>query len=277
MERADSLFPRARLSGLARIVLIAALASPAMAGREALARNTGLSAGVGVGVLPEYEGSGNYRPIPLLSARLQHGPYYVHLQGPRLEANLVPSQLIRMGPLVNLRFERDELENDQVDALPRLDYALEAGAFASARFPVGGNPRQALILRMDFLHDVTGVHEGYLASPSVEYTAPVLPRVVASLTLSGTYAGGGYTETYFTITPSGSAASGLPVFRAESGIKDAAVGLDVRYRVSERLGLVALARWTRLLGDARESPIVDRVGDPNQVFGGLFLSWRFSL
>lgn len=259
------------------MVLVPAAVLLAMAGGEALARDTGLRAGVGAGVLPEYEGSGNYRPIPLLSARLQNGPYYVRLQGPRLEANLVPSEILSMGPLLNLRFERDDVENDQVDALSRVGYALEAGAFASARFPVGGTSRQALTLRMDFLHDVTGVHEGYLASPSVEYTAVIRPGVVASLTLSGTYAGGGYTETYFTITPSGSAASGLPVFRADSGIKDAGLGLDVRYRLSKRLGLVALARWTRILGDARESPIVDRVGDPNQIFGGLLLSWRFTL
>lgn len=56
-----------------------------------------------------------------------------------------------------------------------------------------------------------------------------------------------------------------------------AIGFDVRYRLSESPAVVTLARGTRLLGDAGDSPIAEQAGSPNQVFGGALLSYRLPL
>jgi len=248
-----------------------------MAAAESHARDTSLTLGVGAGLGPEFEGSSDYRPIPFLAVRWDHGGYYVQLRGTRLEANVLSGWGFQAGPLLNLRFERDDVENDAVDALPEVDFALEGGAFAQASLTLSRQLPQSLSFRMEFLHDVSGVHDGFTASPSLEYSARWSRRFVTSFSLSSTYSGGGFTDAYFSVTPSGAAASGLSAFDADPGIKDVAIGLEVRYRLSESLAVVALARGTRLLGDAGDSPIVDQAGSPNQVFGGTLLSYRLPL
>jgi outer membrane protein len=34
-------------------------------------------------------------------------------------------------------------------------------------------------------------------------------------------------------------------------------------------------KYTRLLGDAADSPVTDDVGDENQMFGGLLINYTF--
>lgn len=147
---------------------------------------------MGAGVGPEFEGASDYRPTPFLSARLDHEDYYVRPRGSRLEANVLSGWGFKAGPLLNLRFERDDVENDAVDALPEVDFALEGGAFAEASLGLSRQLPQSLSFRMEFLHDMSGVRDGFLASPSIEYSAGWSRRLVTSVTLSSTYAGGGF-------------------------------------------------------------------------------------
>ncbi len=55
----------------------------------------------------------------------------------------------------------------------------------------------------------------------------------------------------------------------------AAAGLH--YALSGPLGLFGYARYERLIGDARKSPVVRELGSPNQLSGGLGLSYTFAM
>mgnify|MGYP000277032231 CR=1 FL=1 len=79
--------------------------------------------------------------------------------------------------------------------------------------------------------------------------------------------------------PSGSGASGLPVYSTEGGVKDVSLTLLGTYSLSGdlRKGMMvtAVARYSRLLGDFRQSPIVEIAGDADQWMGGLGLAYTF--
>ncbi|MEM9385368.1 MAG: MipA/OmpV family protein [Pseudomonadota bacterium] len=84
-----------------------------------------------------------------------------------------------------------------------------------------------------------------------------------------------FADTYFSVSQDDAFASGLARFAADGGIKDYGANLTATYRLSERWSAVGFASYRRLVGDAVESPIVDREGDPNQVIFALGVGYAF--
>jgi outer membrane protein len=78
------------------------------------------------------------------------------------------------------------------------------------------------------------------------------------------------------VTAAQSAASvaGLAAYDADAGIKDVYFGLTTNVPLSDVWTLKLSGRYSRLVGDASDSPIVE---DENQFFGGLGLSYRFNV
>ena len=72
-----------------------------------------------------------------------------------------------------------------------------------------------------------------------------------------------------------SARSGLNTYSADAGIKDAGLGVTLTYKFTDNWDVTGLANYTRLLGDAADSPVVDDEGDENQFFGGLTINYTF--
>jgi outer membrane scaffolding protein for murein synthesis (MipA/OmpV family) len=73
-----------------------------------------------------------------------------------------------------------------------------------------------------------------------------------------------YTQTYFGVTPTGAAASGLPVYTAKSGLENIELSSGLFYRASERWSMIGFFNYQRLLDSAADSPIVRQVGSANQ-------------
>ncbi len=79
------------LAGLSIFYMVAAVASIATA--------ADISIGGGAGMAPDYEGSDDYKfvPIPFANLALENG-MFVNLQGLTVKANLIPSQTWRLAP-----------------------------------------------------------------------------------------------------------------------------------------------------------------------------------
>ena len=73
-------------------------------------------------------------------------------------------------------------------------------------------------------------------------------------------------SSYFGIDAADAARSGLAQYSADEGFKDVSFGGGATYRLFERVSISALAIYTRLIDDAADSPVVDDVGDENQIF-----------
>ncbi len=227
--------------------------------------------GLGAVAVPDYEGSDDYEARPLPIARIQKGHQYGQLFGAKITSNLVPHPNFRLGPVVNYRGERDGVDNAAVDAMKKVDAAVELGVQVGYDHKLDSGVIGA---EVEWVHDVADGHDGWLLTPEIHYRRPLGDRWKFNLAASTTYASDDYMETYFSVTPADSAASGLPVFGASDGFKDVSVNVSLAYGMTERWDLGVIGVWKRLLNDAEDSPVT-KVGDENQFIAGLYVSYSW--
>lgn len=233
---------------------------------------------LGVGVGPEYLGSEDVEVIPFIAADYATPYAEFSIRGLSVSADV-------LGPLTggtviggltgNFRFGRESVDNEAVDRLPDVDDSVELGAFFGYQLSDLAMPRDSFTVRVDSLFDVADGHGGFTVSPSLSYGFPIIDRLRGDVSASVDYGSKDFNQAFFEVTPTGSAASGLPVFTPDSGFYQAGIGLGLSYEVTENWGVIGRLGYSRLLDDAADSPIVDDEGDANQFFGGIAISYRF--
>lgn len=233
-----------------------------------LAANAGGFVGAGVGLSPDYVGSNDYEASAAFFGRYTWASgRYVALvgttaagQAARVKANLVPestSDMWQAGPVLQFRSERDDVDNNKVDKMREVDSAIEAGAFVGLQSgPWGGS--------LTYSTDVSDEHDGSLIELEGSYTTAMNERLRLTFGANLTYADDDYMETYFGVNAADAAASGLPTYSADSGLKDFGLTISGQYQLDGNWGLIGNLSYDRLLNDAKDSPLVDDEGDKNQ-------------
>ena len=235
--------------------------------------------GAGIGMAPDYEGSDDHEASAAFFGRYTwESGRYVALAGTtgagqagRIKANLVPESMSDMwqaGPVLQFRNERDDVDNDKVDSMRKVDSAVEAGAFLGLQSgPWGGS--------LTYATDVSDEHDGSLIELEGSYTVAMNERLHLTFGANLTYADDDYMDTYFGVNAADAAASGLSTYSADSGIKDVGLSLTARYRLDKSWGLLGSLAYDRLLNDAEDSPLVDDEGDKNQFGATLAVTYSF--
>jgi outer membrane protein len=230
---------------------------------------------LGAGVAPEYEGSEDYRFVPLWHLRAQdlYGPTtFVDLFGPRLTSNLVPHPNLRLGPMLQYVPKRGSVDNNRVDDLENVDPALMLGVTGGWDFLA--EQERSLGVFAEVRADVANGH-GWLVTPGVRGHQALAHGFSLGGSLTTTWASESYMSDYFGVDETDARRSGLDSENADAGFKDIALSGALTYRFTETFQLGVVARYSRLLGDAADSPIVDDEGNANQFFGGLLVGARF--
>jgi outer membrane scaffolding protein for murein synthesis (MipA/OmpV family) len=237
-----------------------------------------LSIGIGGGLAPDYEGSDDYKAIPLPLFDLRYEGLSLRTSRFGIEADIVPGEAFQAGPILRYNTGRDgDVKDEIVRLLPEIGGAAELGAFAATGLPlsvIGIDSPSIVTARAGFVQGLAGGHEGLTIESSLGLVTPVSEQLTIIGSLSATYMSDKYADSFFGVTPVASAASGLAVFDPGSGIKDFGVTLVGNYKVSDAWSATGIASYTRLLGDAADSPIVSERGSANQIFGGLGISYK---
>jgi MipA family protein len=237
---------------------------------------TTYTVGAGVGMAPDYEGSNHYEIVPLWNLRVSnlYDPNtFVQLLGPRLRSNFLPDPHWRLGLAGQFIKERDHHVHDsRVSNLESVDPSVMLGVIGGYDFLA--DPRQALALEVEARQDVANGN-GALVTARGVYGTPLSESWRIDTALEGTWASDDYMSAYFGINSANAARSGLKQYNADAGFKDVAVGGTLTYIITESWSVSALATYTRLVGDAADSPVVKDQGDENQFFGGALVSFRF--
>jgi outer membrane protein len=76
-------------------------------------------------------------------------------------------------------------------------------------------------------------------------------------------------SSFFGVSASDSATTGLQQFKAEDGFKDIGVSLMTQYHINKSWHVAGGFQYKKLFGDAEDSPVVDVRGDSNQLMAGL--------
>lgn len=195
--------------------------------------------------------------------------------------NAVRERGWRAGPLVKLRFGRDERNggspflvsggSDALIGLGNIPAAGEAGLFVEKRLGAREQVRLRTEVRQGF-----GGHEALVVDLSASLGGRV-GRNIWSVGPRATLAGRDYVQTYFGITPAQSAASGITAFRADGGLVSVGLGGTVIRPLSRNYALTLFGGVDRLSGDAGGSTVVQERGQRMQLVLGLGLSRRFRL
>jgi len=237
---------------------------------EPARKSMDVKVGLGVAAIPDYEGSKDYTaaPIPFVSLVEKSG-MSAELLGNVLRVNVVPSNTWRFGPLVRYRAERDAVENEQVDRMVKVDDAIEVGGFA-------GFDMNNWSLKVDVTHDTSGTYNGTLGGVSLGYTWLANPW---RFTLSGstTIADNKYMQTYFGVTNAnrGGAQFANNTYSLGGGVKDVGATFLAGYKINDRWGVTGALRYTVLVDDAADSPLVEEVGSESQVLFGVLATYSF--
>lgn len=245
-----------------------------------------LTVGIGAVVGSSYEGSDNYTisPLPVILGSFAGVDFQP--RGPGVALDVIPDQDrakfdFVLGPVVRARFDRNNsIEDDVVRSLGELDVALELGGVAGVQVNRILHPFDSITAEVDLRWDVAGAHSGMVVFPSLTYFTPINRGVAVSLSLSAEYVDDDYADYYFSITPAGSVASGLPTFTAEGGWKNVGAtvfaGIDLDGDVTNGgFGVIFIGSYSRLLEDAKRSPVTSIRGSADQFFGAVGIGYTF--
>lgn len=248
------------LAGVFVAVLLAAI--PAAVAVEKL------EFGFGPGLAPDYEGSEDYEfvPVPYALAQWASGQY-VHLLGNKLKGNVLPSDMWSLGPMLEYISSRGDVDNNQVDDMQNVDASVMLGVFGGVKIDRWS---ASIELRQDIADD-----NGFLATLNGGYNLPINEQLKLGFGAFTTYADGDYMNTYFSVDSGDARRSGLKEDDADSGFKDVGLNLSADYDFYENWSVMGLLRYTRLVGDAEDSPVVDDEGDENQFFLGALVKYSF--
>ena len=138
------------------------------------------------GVVPDYMGSDDYTAgvAPAGLVKFGSGERFARLIVTELSVNLLDSRNWRLGPVLNYRLARDDVDDDVVDRMRDIDGTFEAGVFGGWTWIGHEDPRHRFTTSVPFLHDLGDQHGGYLISASARYFRPVnVPRLPSRATM----------------------------------------------------------------------------------------------
>ncbi len=242
--------------------------------------------GVGLAISPSYEGSDNYdiNPLPVILGSVAGIDF--EPRGPGLALDVIPDQAgakvdFILGPVGRARFDRNNgIKDDVVRELGELDVAVELGAVAGVKVNRVFSRFDSLTAEVDLRWDVAGAHEGQVISPRLTYFRPISRGAAVSFSISADHVDDDYADYYFSISPAGTVTSGLPTFNATGGWKNvgasvfSAIDLDGD-AANGGFAIILLGGYSRLLDDAKRSPVTSIRGDADQFFGAIGVGYTF--
>lgn len=265
--------------------LLAQTQPTAMPTPEEIAGKDMVTVAVGGAVVPDYEGSDDYRIIPAAAIRGKVSGISFTTRGSYLYVDVLPSSgkvSFDAGPIVGARFNsRRHISDPVVELLPRRKTAWEVGGFAGLSFHGLTNPYDSLSFRLDVLHDIGGAHKSTTFSPNLEFSTPVSRTTYVGATVGAEFVSNRFADYYFSISPADSLATGgvLPAFNASGGMKNWKAGLLVNQSITGDLlhgfSIFGVGQYSRLVGDFKRSPIVSQRGSANQWLGALGLAYTW--
>jgi outer membrane scaffolding protein for murein synthesis (MipA/OmpV family) len=234
---------------------------------------------LGAALAPDFQGSSDYRPVPLIAGKLAYDSYYLELRGPQLRANVMPADILpfglELGPSAAYRFGRNDVENNHVDDMRDIDGSVAVGGFVKLYTRALLQEKDELGFTVEALTGIGKNGTGTTFNFGPSYSFWPWQNVRLGLQATATYASAKYNETYFGVDAGNALRSGFDTYTAGSGIKDIGLVADVTYIWTEHWSITATAGITRLTGDAADSPIVKKAGSATQGIVGAGVVYHF--
>jgi outer membrane scaffolding protein for murein synthesis (MipA/OmpV family) len=237
----------------------------------------------GGAIIPDYEGSDDYKLIPAAAIRGKVSGISFSTRGTYLYVDVVNGSGkvdFDVGPIAGVRLNRTgKIKDDIVNLLPDRKTAVEVGGFAGVSFKGLTNPYDSLGVRLDVVKDIASAHQSTIFSPNLEFSTPLSRSFFVGASVGADFVSNRFADYYFSVSPAETALSGLPTFNAGGGMKNWKAGLLANYALSgdlrHGLSIFGTGGYSHLLGDFKRSPIVSQRGSASQWLGAVGLAYSF--
>ncbi|MFD2204507.1 MipA/OmpV family protein [Kiloniella antarctica] len=223
--------------------------------------------GAGAGISPDYEGSDDYEVggLPIIEASWRDDTFFVSsVNG--IGATLLRSEHFSSGVSFNYDGGRDDGDNSALRGLGDVDDGINITAFAGLDFG-------KYAFGVDVTQDLSGNDKGAVVSLGADYRFTYLDdRLMFEVGPDASWASGDYMSTYFGVDGKQASRSKYNQFDADAGFKDLGLHLNAMYALDEDWTMVGGVNYTRLLGDAADSPFVE---SENQFSSFLSVTYSF--
>lgn len=255
------------------LTALAAAALPVALPTPAVAQGFTFEVGGLVATAPKYEGSKTYEAIgaPLIfpsdAGPLSPRDGLFQFKGlDDVRIRLLNQSGFEAGPVLGYRFGRDQNDDARLRGTGDIDGGLVVGAYAGYRIGT-------LFPFVSYNQQVTGDDTGALIRLGLESKQLINPSLLVSATVGATWANADYVDHFFSVTAVQSARSGLARYDAEAGFKDVYLSVGADYALDSKWTLKLMGKYSHLLGDVADSPIVET---EHQFFAGVGLTYKFT-
>lgn len=226
------------------------------------------SIGLGVGFIPKYEGSENYRALPIPIINYHNGNFFISPRAglPSLGLKTDLTDNWSAGVFLGMHLGRDSDDSARLNGMDDIDFHGVAGLYTEWRpgpFSIGAAYYQAL-------------HSGYGGTLELRGSYQAWKSATDSLRLgvSTQWANGDAMQTHFGVTQREAAASRgrLRAYSPSAGFKSASAFGVWSHHLGGSWNLNTVLGVKTLLGDAADSPIVE---DKVSVFGNVGVTYSF--
>ena len=230
--------------------------------------------GVGGALEPSYEGSEDLQlsdyPLPLVDLRWRSSnPWGTSLFAGTLNGvgvAVADTDAFSVGLSGFYGGGRDEDDDNRLEGLGDIDDSPSGTLFGELKLDV-------VSLTTEVTHFFGG-SDGTLVTFGAETEFPLSRQLALGASLATTFADGTYMGEFFSVTQGQARRSqdDLDRFDADAGFKNVALGLNARYALPQGWVFSARAGVSLLVGDAADSPVVERAVQPSV---GLAVLYRF--
>ncbi|MBV9114662.1 MAG: MipA/OmpV family protein [Hyphomicrobiales bacterium] len=224
-------------------------------------------------LLPDWEGAKSYSFLAYPSVSLRRADardWSAPDDG--LDFSIYDASGFSIGPVA--RYELGRYRSDDPRALfgiHDVPWSIEAGGFAEF-WPIPNTFRA----RIEIRHGIAAGN-GFVADAAADYLLHFGPATFAlgpRLSLGDR----DFMRTQFGVTLTDSLQNGaVTPFKPDGGLKSAGVATSVTYEFSKEWSAVVDGGYDRLVADAAKSPLVKKLGSPDQFRVGLTVNYSFGL
>jgi outer membrane protein len=222
---------------------------------------------------PKYDGAKSFGPsfMPSLSWRRVGEPAGFSAPDDSFDYAIYDTDRFDIGVVGSYRSGRYSGSTYRLWGMRDVPWAVEAGVYAEY-WVVPERLRTRVEVRQGF-----NGHHGVVADFSADwverfgsFTFAVGPRL--------SLGSASYMRRNFGVLPGEAALNGMiPAYKPGAGAKSVGLASSLEYAWSPSFSTTLFARYDRLVGDAANSPIVDRLGERNQFSVGIGASYSFQV
>ena len=220
---------------------------------------------------PTFPGSDKFTAIGFPSLRFRRSDEPARFAAPDdgISFSVFDNPTFRAGPLFRYQPGRYLEDDRRLFGLRKRNWDIEGGGFLEYW------PLDFIRLRAELRHGFRG-DSGFAATLGADFVAPV-DRWTFSIGPRLDFGNSNYMRRYFGVTPAEALLNGrVTPFRPGSGIEGVGGLAAVTYTWNEQWATTGYVKYSRLVSDAGDSPIVRRIGSPNQFTLGARVSYSFA-